>query len=848
MKKVLLALVLVSFFFGIFLLWQGKPSAKASFGYDGGGKFISLSFDRPVDLEKVAVNGKEMEIYAKKVQGYTLRYNWEPDKDYTIRLVYRRGGGLLRARAPRLEARLEAGARFYRASFGAREVVAAEVELFTLENDLVRVYLSPSVVCRVTILRLPLVFTSEERYGEFIRELEEELERIGIEVKVVKKLEDAEGVVVIANGAWPEGLNPNLSASRAIYIGAPPGDVLVREDGSLSLGSTWEGVVEDASRVESGLNFRRSAYTALEPGEALAYREDGLPGVFWLRNVLVFSNTLDRGWETAKAAVEDVVEVIVSGFGEGEKKKLRLRKDARNITLVMSADLHGEEWALTLVSENLGAVVRGELEGGMAKVQGPEKVYPGEEAEFRVLIPEGHRRLVLKVTGGEGEMEEASTKGLEARRIRARFSEPGPQLVKLLDGEKVVGCALVMVRSIGVEVLEFERGKKGRIHLKITEDGEAYSGPAELRVGGVPLFEGEVKEGVFRYRGEVPEGEAEVLIHGKSYPLTLAEEGFLPGWMRPYHLVLLLLALASATFSALIRERETRWARMNLPPLPRQEPVYVKAGEVLRVFDLYNARMRWEKFPLTLEEVQRGLYLFGISKGRYPDRDSVRRVLDEVMSISVPEVERRVPDNLCVEKAYGYYAPYQWRKDCQSIEHLAMIRIAYERLLGLGMEVKPLTLPSYGRSYPDLLAVSEPQVFRLAFGGAPADKGIIELFVECETGKKPGKEGEKLLRALREKLPALRREPLLRAPKEKEKGGRREDSQDSEERDSEKKKEKEKEEVTPVTRAMLFVLSPGLYQAYQRLMEKKQDPVLVEAEKLTMENRLFFASVEDLSG
>jgi hypothetical protein len=845
MKKIPLALVLVSFFIGIFLLWQGKPSAKASFGYDGGGKFISLSFDRPVDLEKVAVDDEEIEVYAKKVQDYTLRYNWEPNKDYTIRLVYRRGGGLLRARAPRLEARLEARARFYRASSGAQEVAAAEVELFSLENDLVRAYLSPSVERRVTILRLPTVFTSEERYGKFIRELEEELERIGIEVRVVKKLEDAEGLVVIANGAWPKGLNPNLSASRAIYIGASPGDVLVREDGSLSLGRTWEGIVEGTSLVDSWLNFHRSAYTALEPGEALAYREDGLPGVFWLGNVLVFSNTLDRGWETAKAAVEDVVEAIVSGFGEGAKKELRLRRDARNVTLIMSADLHGEEWTLTLVSEGIGAVVHGELEGGMAKVEGPEGVYPGEEAEFRALVPGGRRRLVLEVTGGMGEMEEASTKGLEARRIRTWFSEPGPQLVKLLDGEKVVGCALVMVRSIGVEVLEFERGEKGRVYLRVTEDGEVYSGPAELRVGGASLFEGEVEEGVLRYRGEVPEGEAEVLIHGKSYPLALPEGGFLPGWMRPYHLVLLLLAMASAAFSALVREREARWARMNLPPLPRQEPVYVKAGEVLRVFDLYNARMRWEKLPLTLEEVQRGLYLFGVSKGRYPDRDSVRRALDEVMSIFIPEVGRRVPDMLCVEKAYGYYAPYRWREDYQSIEHLAMIRIAYERLLGLGMEVRPLTLPSHGRSYPDLLAVSEPQVFSLAFGGAPADKGIIELFVECETGKKPGKEGEKLLRALREKLPALHRQPLLRAPKEKEKGGR-EDPQDSEERDSEKKKEKE--EVTQVARAMLFVLSPGLYQACQRLMEDRQDPILLEAERLAREKRLFFANVEDLLG
>jgi hypothetical protein len=221
------------------------------------------------------------------------------------------------------------------------------------------------------------------------------------------------------------------------------------------------------------------------------------------------------------------------------------------------------------------------------------------------------------------------------------------------------------------------------------------------------------------------------------------------------------------------------------------------------------------------------------------------------MSISVPEVERRVPDSLCVESAYGYYAPYSWRKDCQSIEHLAMIRAAYEGLLGLGMEVKPLTLPSYGKSYPDLLAVSEPREFRLAFGGAPAEEGIVELLVECETGKKPGREaGEKLLQLLRDKLGALRRKPLLKEPEEKEEqreGGEPGEEERGKERGEKgEREEKEGEKATPVSRAMLLVLSPGLYAAYERLMEEKQDPILLEAKRLEEEKRLFFTNVEDL--
>jgi hypothetical protein len=527
---VLLVLALLALSLAAWKLYSiyGRVSVEVGFGYDGSGKFIALSFSRPVFLEKVAVGDEELIVQREVGQGYTLRYNWRPREEYPLRLVYGRGSSLVRVKAPFLKDMLKGEARFYRASYGGENLAVAELKVFSVENGWVRAYFSPAVETedRVTILRYPTVFTSQDRYEEFVNKLAEELKKAGVRVRIVKKLEDAEGLLVIANGAWPEGLS---TTNKSIYVGAPPGDVLVRRDGSLSLGEVWEGTVVSRGRVDSELKFKSSAYTVSRGVETAVFREDGMPAIYRLGNTLVFSNTLDRGWESVEEAVDDVVEAVVTGgFRSWAKRTYELDGDASNLTTLMHAKIRGsDKWSITLLSENGGLKITGELEGGDAKIEGPASVYPGEEAEFRALVPGDHGNLELAITGGSGRgrgvVEDASTKGLEARRIRAVFQEGGLYLVKLLDGERVVGSALVKAKAMDVQAISIKTGERGGLYLRILEEGRPYMGPVKLLVNGEPVLEEEVEKGYLQYRGMLKEGSrVELLIHGKNYAILPA--------------------------------------------------------------------------------------------------------------------------------------------------------------------------------------------------------------------------------------------------------------------------------------------------------------------------------------
>ena len=830
-KKALIALALLLLCLIAWKLYASyaRVSAMASFGYDAQGKFIFFSFSKPVFLEKIVIEEEEYSIKREAKQDYTLRYNWKPREEYTIRLVYSRGSSILRAKAPALESALQAEARFYRASFGEERVAVAEARVFSVENDVVKAYFSPGEEERVTILRYPPVFTSRDWYEEFIRLLVQELKKAWVKVRVESRLEKADGLLVVASGAWPEGLNRD---NRTIYIGGPPGEVLIRRDGSLTLGKTWEGISASHSPVSSRLNFKNSAYTTSRYTRAVAYREDGMPGVFWLGNTLIFSNTLDRGWNSVEEAVGDVVEaVLTGGFGAAAKEEFKLKGNAANFTFIAYTRIQNASgWSLTLLSDNEGVRLTGKLLGGEAEIDAPASVYPGEEVEIRALIHTKSRNLRLEITGvrskGRGMIEEASTKGIEARMIRAVFPESGLYLVKLLDGENVLGAALIRAKSMDVKATSVKLGANGAISLKILEDGKPYTGLAELIVNGERVLKAEVINGYLSYRGELPkDARVELLLHGKSYPISIVSgKGTLPAWVKTYHLVLVAILLLSALFSALVRKRESKAVTIDIPSVWRKEEIRAKASEVLKVFELYNRRMRWEAMPLTIEEVRKALHIFGVTKG-YPDMRSLRRLLDREMSISVPLRERRVPDELCVASAYGYYAPYRWERDYQSVEHLAMIRACYDWLLSHGIEAKPLTLPSNRKGYPDILAVASSEVFNRIFE-ASHPEGEVVIYVECESGKKPSKEAKvKLVRAFHEKLRFLADNPLNTWEKN------------------------DKEEEFVVTKVLLLVLSEELYDAYKELLfngEDEYQELVNEILELRSKKKLFIKNVKNL--
>jgi hypothetical protein len=313
---------------------------------------------------------------------------------------------------------------------------------------------------------------------------------------------------------------------------------------------------------------------------------------------------------------------------------------------------------------------------------------------------------------------------------------------------------------------------------------------------------------------------------------------FLPPWIRPYHIALTVLVLLSALFSSLVRSRKSMTVTIEIPRVWNREETRAKAGDVLEVFELYNRRMRWVYLPLTLGEVQKALYLFGVARG-YPDRTSVMRLLDRDMNISTPLAMRRVTDDLCVANAHGYYAPYTWEKNYQSVEHLAMIRACYEWLISRGIEAKPLTLPSYRESYPDLLAVARSEVFNQVFG-ASHPKGEVVTYVECETGKKSGADaGEKLLKAFRDKIHILAEKEQVNQASTAGQNGPGTGSETGEENTDEK---------FSVTKALLFILSPELHEAYEALIEgdeKEQEKILGKVKKYTSESRLLVLHVED---
>lgn len=863
-KKIVLVLAFValSLVFWRLYLAHGDVSARASFGYDDEGKFVAFSFDRPVYLRKVQVGDEEFPVKKEVGQSYVLRYNWKSKRDYSFRLEFKRGGVFVHAIAPVVEPRLEIEARFYHAYYGGDKVAVAETRLFSVENDVVRAYFTGAagLAEEVVILRYPPVLTPHGVYEDFIKELSQELKKLGVRVVVSKKPRDTKGLLVIAGGAWPQQLN---HAGSVIYIGASPGEVLVRADGSLTLGRRWENIIPKLGRVSGELNFRKSAYTALNPDEVVVYREDGYPGVFRIGNVLVFSNTLDLGWRNVRGAVEDVVKAVISwGFIPGAEESFRLRGDARNFTFILHAALGNENGRLGLavVSEKTGKVLVQDALRGEATVKGPLRVYPGEETVFTAYVPGEHESLRVEITGvggGGAQLETEPTLGVDVRRIRASFNESGKYLVKVKDGGEFLGAALVHVRKIEVEPLRIEAGARGVISIAVMDDGEPYSGVAVLYIDGQEAMKVSVKDGLLRYHGYVPKNpEIFVDIHGKRYLVEVSKEGLLPGWVKPYHIALTVLMVLAALFSFLVRERETRAVTITMPEAAGGKEVYVKATEVIRAFDLYNRRMRWEKLPLSLAEVQRALYLFGVCRG-YPSWDSVKKLLDRDMNADIPGTKRRVPDELCVLKAYGLYAPVSWETGGQSIEHLAMIRAAYEWLLRRGVEVKALTASSFTKGYPDLVGVATADVMKAVFGYSSTWDETV-LLVECETGLKSEGETvvERLVLALSKKVRALR-PPEAGETQEEERGNRTGEKESKSGKGGgggsvvQKKSNEKGWRYHPwllKNVVLIFVLSPELYAAYKRLTEKERDSqdLFDEVMAAIREKKAFVVSMKDI--
>lgn len=784
---VVVLLVLAAYFYAAHRTISIPVSAE--FGYGGDGKYVLFYTDEPRVLEEVEVEGEVYKTHEiKATTRHFLRFNYEGGRSYSFFLRFKRAKGMVKARAPSIKEKLEASARFYLVNDG--NLLVASYRIFSIENDGVFVtLLSKPLPREVCVLDYPTVLVSERDMKEFAEVLEKELKKYSIAVRKVRK-PSCRGILVIANGALPKGYN---FSTRAIYIGTVPGDVYISQEGvvepgrilgscrviksGISSSSSFPSQSKFQSHLQK-LEFRSSSYYC-DSENVILRRDDGKPGVFLLGNTLVFSSTISEGWESVEKAAKDCALAAVTGFFAPSKtESYALNGDARNISGIITMALpggngkdgKGDVRGLLMVSAGEGKLIKlipakPENYSKNIRISVPEKVRAGEEAVIRVYASPG------EVVSGYMKVK------IDGRVVKERFTVcrracleeievPVPYGRHILEvdfsGEK--SFALLSTPRITATALALEPGERGRLVVQLREGEEDYRREATLFIDGIPVLR-EKGNGTLTYRGLLKPGSVvEVSAAGYRAKLVVPQKEEMSLILKAgAALFLFLVALSAVAALRFGKLREEATVEFPVPLARNAEEL--KPSEVVKVFELYNRRMRRGRLPLTAEEVVDALHTFGLTK----DRASIKSVESALAELS------RMPLDLRIVEHKGFYMPFTWMIRGDEGEHFVMLRKVYDFLVENGIPARILSgaerevlAERNGNDRrkekekerkrgicPDIIAVTRKEVAASAFPQlrrALEEQGMktVRLFIECETGTR------RIRRIFEEKLEVLR--------------------------------------------------------------------------------------------
>ena len=669
-------------------------------GYDEQGKYVLVVSESPAVLRELRVNGEVVAEHLFVPGGLKVRYNWKSGRRY--RVVAKLDSGRLTASVvpPPLTPELRVSAHAYTLANGDTTVL---LRLRSAEYDRVEVIRAAYLPERVRILDYPAVGVSQSDVSDFYAALAELFRRTGVRVEYVQTPRvDERSVLVIASGVMPRDdeflqrvRSSRWGKCRVVYLGMIPGAVVVDQSGNVDTSNPFPGTVVGQSTVATGtIRMKVSSYTSTA-GTALVPRADGLPAVYRTGCVLVFSNTVSRGWESPRDAAWDVFRAVITDGGFGAP--------------VWSAEPGGDVATAvvqlnTSASELLALAYRG---SELAKVRRINVPQPGRmlDAEVRFLenLLPGSRSAVVSLTLPQGVRGDA--------RVLATNLDTGETLVtelgKAAPGKNTYraevrlppGRVLLVVEAGGMmsraEVLHVpvlmataEPTREGFI-VTVTENGEPYSGELEVETPSRGRGRIEVRDGKLLVR----DSKFSIYVDGYMVPVSYAQPPTAKPWLST--VIAAIVVLAALATLLLVRERYGRTVRVVFRVTESKQDMRITASKVLAAFYQYSKHMGIEYLPLSIEEVKQAVGMY-VTRGTMPSLRATRALLRKMSALE---------GAWQIREAYGYYAPVAWERETgQSVEHLAMIRVVYEWAVSRGYFARPLPHRNYSQEgYPDLV-------------------------------------------------------------------------------------------------------------------------------------------------
>ncbi len=673
----LLALAVTLIFMVIHHQANGEISCRVLASYDAQGRYLLIDPEGVVSIKELRIKNEVFSSGEEK-DTFLLRYPWVPGERIKIHAKTSKGECTVEVEAPELER----GVRLTIENLPG--VIVVHVDSTGLTTDV-------KLLGRVRSAEFleGSIFTD----SSFVSSVRKEV------ADVLRSLDAGSNQkVCLAIGGIVD--DEHMKTCREIvYFGAhPPGKYYINPSGGVSFRE-----VKGYAEAESTCTFRGERVTSLwypvEQVDVLAWREDGRPCAYKKGKVIAFTFPVDQLSSPRKAA-SLLLDYVLGG------ESLYQGKD----------EYVQAEIAKELPAGNYSIVVLGYLGRYLEQVNVEHVTVPEPEAVLD-LRREGED-IIVGVAGSSGVLSIREINGKERRSYSVESGKlyriplhSGVWLLTLNKGNRTVAARVLEIPSYSIEM-------EGEQAVLLADD-IPFSGPIEVLTA-------EGWQRVELAGGVLPEDARKVRIEGVELVVPKKKFKIKAGDI----IVVLVIILALA--SGLLKQKEKNEIFIIFPEAtevaePEKENV-VSAEEIEDAMKRYSAFLGYDMIPLTAEEVRAALTKYAPSVNVMPSLFDVENLLGEMCS-----------SGRMLSEA-GYYAPASWCRD-QSIRHLVMCRLAYERLILRGVEAEITTRKQERVSErrivrtPEGVKVEELCTRRKAsIPDVMGKKGEMIYLVECETG------------------------------------------------------------------------------------------------------------------
>lgn len=664
----ILLLILMLFFLPKF---ESDETFQIDFGYDSNGKYLIIMTKKPTKLHYIKLNNEEIarNLWVP-IDGAKIRYPWSSKESYMIEAKFDNGKYRIKKKAPYIKSDIDVGSVVSTGS----EIL---IQFKTIEYDRVEVFLAEPPE-EVLILDYPVVSQTKSEYDDYIGALISFLSKSRIKYRYSTSTEFKNNtIMVIAFGALPkdpefiQNIRIGKNCSPVIYIGARIGSLVETPDGNIDTYQTFPGLeaIEATVKGNEYIRMKRSSYTSSYYDRSVVRRDDGKPAIYETGCALVFTSTINTGWESPEDAAWDTFMAIISKNGlKPPIYKFNPRGDVLNTLLKIDGSND--------VKELLVFAYKGDELSKIEKIVLPEsnnplpasivlldKPYPGKrKALIKLRVQEtGKDVRVIAVSRETGETYTTTLGKCVSKECTFRkdiLLPSGPVLLAVEYGGRLSNAQEIKVRSLKAVAKPEDNGYL----LYVYEDGEPY-------VGEVKVSTPEGGSGNLNINGQlrIIGSSFTLAVEGTKVPVTYSAPPSRPTFPKP----LLFIAIASAMLYLIRRSKKKRDVIIPVViEIKEEKPqITIKASKVIEAIEKYNKLIGMEYYPLDQAEFKYALSIYATNE----------IVTDEMIANLIEKMNFMPDDKLKVVKVYGYYVPLAWEKKIsESVEHITMCRAVYD--------------------------------------------------------------------------------------------------------------------------------------------------------------------------